>query len=263
MSKAFPILLPALVVCCALAAGADEADTDEVKKSVKSVFDYCFGMQKKDFTVTLKSKEMKDLVLKHTSGKLPAELQDSELVMINKDGKVTFKIEFRSMPAPFRKELELMTKPLVQSTVFGQIMDKMNNKFFHAAFKLLMEEESFDVIQKTDKLLDVEVNDMDEPFVYDTKIKSARLKLDLEKRIVNYVRLYIEGEKEISMKADYSPVEVPGMEKKALLPSKVHFKQNMFLEKAGMTLPREFDVTFHDYKFAKPEPEKPAAPETP
>lgn len=186
---------------------------------------------------------------------MPIPINITQVYAVCRDNRMRFEFELGTLPEPMRGLAEQKLNTMVREPPHGDVLNKLTGHIMTTAAKLLLDQESIDVIARTPELLDLEVNEMDEPFILETRIKSIRMKIDPKLPILRSADLVLDKKRYLKFKASFIPFRVPGRATEIFVPSEATCDQNV----GALGLTQPFTFKYSDHQFMK----LPAVTQTP
>jgi len=249
--KKIALTVLAAAATCGVWAQEEKQASDEIKQEIKAVLDGMEAMFGHNFVVQVKSKEISDMMAKHIAKSSPMPVGLSHFLVHHQDGEVTVqaKLSAGGLPPEFQKTIEQAVNPVVQASPIGQLMQGVASDNVGQAVQFLMEHDSFTVVRDEEELLDVRVDEINEPAFQDQVLTSARLRMDRKNKLVTIVKLSFEGDKLLAVKLEYKPVKAPGAEEEVFMQSRNTIVQQGFFEESAGLVPKRFTLEYGKYKF--------------
>ena len=181
---------------------------------------------------------------------LPMEIKITQTYAVFRADKLDIQFELGLLPAEMRSFAEQKLNALTRQQPYDDVLNKVTGNILITAGKLMIDQNSIDVIAQTPDLLDVEVNEMDEPFVVGTRIKSIRMRIDPKEQTFRSVDMMLDNRCYVRLKASFTTLaQVPGKNRKIHLPLEWKVDQNIGM----LNLPEQFTWKFSDPQFAQPQ----------
>jgi hypothetical protein len=92
------------------------------------------------------------------------------------------------------------------------------------------------------------VNEMDEPFIMETRIKAIRMRIDTKTQLFRSVDLTLNKKRYLKFKSSFTLAQVPGKNVKIYVPLEQVCNQSIGM----LNLPEQFTFKYSDPQFMQP-----------
>jgi len=246
------ILIGILMIVSICEVWAEEATEtpDEIKQEIRIVLDNFKSMFEQNFKVKIKCEEISDIFTKEIVKKLPGiPIRLTHFILNHKDGNITIKAKLSSLPPALQEMAEQNVSAIVQASSVGQLTQGMVCDSVEKAIEFLLAQKRLSVLKETDIILDVSLDNVNEPFFDGHVLKSIQLRIDREKKVLNIVKLYFQDKEYLTATMTYKLLKIPGREKELYMQSKSIVLHNGLLEESKVKLPKKITLQYEDYKF--------------
>lgn len=233
------------------AGRSQDAATDSaaIKQEIRSVLESYKRVFSRDFRVKITCAQITNAIELELAKVSPVPVSLPHLVISWTDGVPKIKPKFTSLPPAIRATVEAKADSVINSSPIGKAIPKVTYLFSGKAIDILLAEHDFEVLRKSDELLDVKLTGINEPFAQGLTISSAALRIDRAQKSVSIVKVYFDNGKSVGAKIAYEMMDMPGTEEKIPMQRKNVVVQDAFADWRGVSLPRKFVVEYSDYRF--------------